>query len=174
MKVGFMVMIQKQSNNRHSGRAHNHPEQKAQHVRSSTTNMLILFCDVKGIVHHEFVPPNTTENYSFYCDVLRCLRENVQKKKKTGNLAQFLQHDNAPTHTSLKTTEFVTNNNMVIVPQPSYLPDLAPCDFALFPKFKMNLKGRFETVSNIQRVSQAVIDSIKENDFHSTSEAWGE
>jgi hypothetical protein len=26
---------------------------------------------------------------------------------------------------SLKTTEFVTNNNMVIVPHPPYLPDLA-------------------------------------------------
>jgi hypothetical protein len=58
---------------------------------------------------------------------------------------------------SLKTTEFVTSN-MVIVPQPPYLPDLAPCDFALFPKLKMELKGRrFETVSDIQTESQAVL-----------------
>jgi hypothetical protein len=36
----------------------------------------------------------------------------------------------------------------------------------------MKLKGRhFETVSNIQRESQAVFDSIKENDFHSAFEA---
>jgi hypothetical protein len=28
MKVGFMVLIQKQSNNRRNGRAHNHQEQK--------------------------------------------------------------------------------------------------------------------------------------------------
>jgi hypothetical protein len=42
----------------------------------------------------------------------------------------------------METTEFVTNNNMVMVPHPPYLPDLAPCDFALFPKLKMNLKGR--------------------------------
>jgi hypothetical protein len=27
-KVGFMFMIQKQSNNRYNGRAHNHQEQK--------------------------------------------------------------------------------------------------------------------------------------------------
>jgi hypothetical protein len=68
---------------------------------------------------------------------------------------------------SLKTTGFVTNNNMVIIPHPPYSPDLAPCDFALFPKFKMKLKGRrFETVSDIQRESQAVFDSIKENDSH--------
>jgi hypothetical protein len=44
--------------------------------------------------------------------------------------------------------------------------DLAPCDFALFPKLKMKLKGRrFETVSDIQRKLQAVLDGIKENAF---------
>jgi hypothetical protein len=36
------------------------------------------FFYVKGTVHHKFVPPNTTVNSDFYCDVLRCLRENVQ------------------------------------------------------------------------------------------------
>jgi hypothetical protein len=62
---------------------------------------------------------------------------------------------------------------MVIVPHPSYSPDLALCDFALFPKLKMKLNGRcFETVSDIQRESQVVPDSIKENDFHSAFEAW--
>jgi hypothetical protein len=56
---------------------------------------------------------------------------------------------------------------------PPYSPDLAPCDFVLFPKLEIKLKGqRFETVSDIQRESQAVLDSIKENDFHSAFEAW--
>jgi hypothetical protein len=36
----------------------------------------------------------------------------------------------------------------------------------------MKLKGRFDTVSDIQRESQAVLDSIKENDFHGAFEAW--
>jgi hypothetical protein len=70
-----------------------------------------------------------------------------------------------PAHTSLNTTEFVTNNNMVIIPHPLYLLDLAPCDVALFPKLKMKLKGCFET-SDIQRESEVVLDSIKENDLH--------
>jgi hypothetical protein len=73
----------------------------------------------------------------------------------------------------LKTTAFMTNINMAIVPHPPFLPDLAPCDFALFPKLKMKLKGRsFETVSGIQRKSQVVLDSIKENDFHGNFEEW--
>jgi hypothetical protein len=78
------------------------------------------------------------------------------------------------THASPKTTQFVTRKNMAIIPHPSYSLDLVPCDFALFPKLKMKLEGRcFETVSDIQRKSQAALDSIKQNNFHSTSEAWG-
>jgi hypothetical protein len=50
-------------------------------------------------------------------------------------------NDNMLNHTSLKTAEFVTNNSMVIIPHPPYSLDLAPCDFALFPKLKMELKG---------------------------------
>jgi hypothetical protein len=37
----------------------------------------------------------------------------------------------------------------------------------------MKLKGRrFETVSDIQRESQAVLDIIKENDVHGAFEEW--
>jgi hypothetical protein len=109
-------MIQRQSNNRRCGRAHNHqgPE-------------FIVFSDVKGIVHREFVPPNTTVNADFYsyCDILRHLRENVGRKRLEfwRNHNWLLHHDNAPANMSLKTIEFVTNNNTVIVPPPSYAPD---------------------------------------------------
>jgi hypothetical protein len=57
---------------------------------------------------------------------------------------------------------------MVIIPHPPCSLDLTPCDFALFAKLKMKLKGqRFETVSDIQMDLQAVLNSIEENDFHS-------
>jgi hypothetical protein len=60
---------------------------------------------------------------------------------------------------------------MVIVPHCLYSLDLASCDFTLFPKLKMKLKERrFETVSDIQRESQAVLDSTEEIDFHSAFE----
>jgi hypothetical protein len=68
------------------------------------------------------------------------LRENVRRKRPElwRNHNRLLHHDSA----SLKITEFVTNNNMVIIPHPPYSLDLAPCNFALFPKLKMKLKGR--------------------------------
>jgi transposase len=80
------------------------------------------------IVHHKFVSPNTTLNSDFYCNGLKCLRENVRRKRPElwHNHNWLLHHDNAPAHMTLKTTEFVTNNNMVIAPHPLYFPDLAP------------------------------------------------
>jgi hypothetical protein len=106
---------------------------------------------------------------------IHSLRENVRQKipELWSNHDWLLHLDNATADTSLKTTDFVTNNNIVIVPNPPYSPDLAHCNFTLFPKLKMKLKGRhFETVSDIQRESQAVLDSIKDNDFHGAFEAW--
>jgi hypothetical protein len=44
---------------------------------------------------------------------------------------------------------------------------------SLFPKLKTKLKGRrFETVSDIQRESQAVLDSVEENVFYDAFAAW--
>jgi transposase len=137
---------------------------------------MLIFFDVKGIVHRKFVPPNTTVNSHFYCDVLRCLRENVRQERPElwHNHNRLLHHDNAPAHTTLKTTEFVTNNNMVIVPHPPYSPDLAPCNFALFTKLEVKLKERrLEIVSDIQRESQAVLDSIKEAFEARKKIGWG-
>ena len=48
------------------------------------------------------------------------------------------------------------------LPQPPYSPDLAPCDFWLFPK----LRGcRYETIE-MKEVVTKVIDTLTEEDFH--------
>ena len=50
---------------------------KARQVRSATKTMLIIFFDIRGIFHHEFVPPKRTVNSELYCDVLRRLKEDA-------------------------------------------------------------------------------------------------
>jgi hypothetical protein len=41
------------------------------------------------------------------------------------------------------------------ISHPPYSPDLAPCDFFLFQKMKLKLKGhRFDTIEEIQAESQ--------------------
>jgi hypothetical protein len=147
MKVRFTVMIRKQSNSRRSGRSLNHQEQKRR-GRSGVQQgaCWLFFFYVNWIVHCEFVLPNTMVNSDFYCDVLRHLRENMCWKRLElwHNHNWLLHNDNAPDHMSLKTIEYVTDNNRVIVPHPPYPLDLAHCDFALIHKLKMKLKPEFQ------------------------------
>ena len=49
------------------------------------------------------------------------------------------------------------------VPHPPYSPDLAPCDFWLFPK----LRGyRYETIVEMKDAVTKVIDTLTQEDFH--------
>ena len=147
---------------------------KACQVRSNIKSMLIIFFDIRGIVHKEFVPPGQTVNGKFYCEVLR-LRENVRRKwpEMWMNGDWLLHHDNAPAHTSLVVREFLTKNNITTVPHPDYSPDLASCDFYVFPKMKLWLKGwHFVSTEEIQAESQQVLNTLMPADFNECFQKW--
>jgi hypothetical protein len=46
-------------------------------MNSKAKSMLIIFFDIKGIVHKEFVLVGQTVNFTYYCDVLGQLHETV-------------------------------------------------------------------------------------------------
>jgi hypothetical protein len=60
---------------------------KVQQVRSSKS-ILIVFFDVKGIVHHEFVPPNCMVKSDFYSHFE--MLERMCDRKETRTMAQQL------------------------------------------------------------------------------------
>jgi len=148
---------------------------KARMQKRKLKMMLICFFDQEGIVHREFVPPGMTDNADFYCDVLRRLRETVRRKRpqKWRNQNLIIHHDNAPAYRSFKVSQFLAKNNMTVIPYPPYSPDLAFCDFFLFPKLKLRMKGRtFVTTEEIQEKSQRVLDTIPKRDFQGCFQAW--
>jgi transposase len=104
----------------------------------------------------------------FYCEFLRRLRENVRRKlpEMWKNGDWLLHHENLPALTSL-VREFLTKNNMTTLPHPAYSSDLAPCDFYVFPKMKLRLKGRcFMSIEEIQTESQQVLNMPTLEDFN--------
>jgi len=145
------------------------PRPKKAHMqKSKLKTMLICFFDQEGIIHREFVPPGMMVNADFYCDVLRRLCENVRCKRpqKWQNQNLIIHHDNALAHRSFKFSQFLAKNNMTVIPHPPYSSDLAPCDFFLFPKLKLWMKGlRFDTTEKIQEELQRVLDTIPKRDF---------
>ena len=59
------------------------------------------------------------------------------------------------------------------MPQPPYLPDLAPCDFFLFPRLKRLMKGRrFATIEEIKTESLRELKDIAQTAYQKGFEDW--
>ena len=66
-------------------------------------------------------------------------------------------------HNSILVTDYLTKMGIKAVAHPPYRPDLAPCDFWLFPK----LRGcHYETIEEMKEVVTKVIDTLTLEDFH--------
>jgi hypothetical protein len=54
-----------------------------------------------------------------------------------------------------------------------YSTDLSPCDFFLFPKLKLKVKGyNFQRVDSVQKAVTDSIETLAEADFQSCYDAW--
>ena len=80
-------------------------------------------------------------------DVLQVIRRNLVKslRKKRPDMADDLENvvlhqDNAPSHTANRTQLEIDLLDFQRVDHPPYSPDLAPLDFAYFPKLKKRLR----------------------------------
>ena len=148
---------------------------KARLFKSKIKVMLIVFFDVHGIVHLEFLPQGQTINQNVYKDILRRLMRLVREKRRElwETKSWLLHHDNAPVHNALSIQQFLAENNIAVLEQPPYLPDLAPCDFFLFPKLKGVIKGtRFQDSKAITTVVTKELRAIPMESFQKCIEAW--
>lgn len=146
---------------------------KARKSKSKVKSMLIIFFDRRGLVHKEFVPPGQTVNQQFYREVLVRLRKRVLRVRPDIAESWILHHDNAPSHNALTVREFLTEKNIAILPHPPYSPDLAPCDFFVFPKIKDLLKGHHHgTIDQIQKAATRTLDMFTDADFQHCFQEW--
>ena len=129
--------------------------------------MLVCFYDSKGIIHHKFVPEGQTVIGSIYLSVLERLGKRIRhvRPKYSTPSSWFLLHDNVPVHREVAVQEFLAPKHVCVLHHPSYSPDLSPCDYFLFPKLKLPLKGRlFEDVQDIQAAVTSSLRAIPQED----------
>ena len=68
-----------------------------------------------------------------------------------------------PVHNYILVPEYLTKMGIKTVPHRPYGPDVAPCDFWLFPK----LRGcRYETIEEMKEAMTKVIDTLTQEEFH--------
>ena len=127
-----------------------------------------------GIVHPEFLPQGQTFNQHVYKNILRHLICSVREKRRElwETTSWLLHHDNSPAHNTLGIQEFLAKNNIVVLEQPPYSPDLAPCDFFLFPKLKEVIKGtHFQDSEAIKTAMMRELQAIPQESFQECMEA---
>jgi hypothetical protein len=120
------------------------------------------------IVHFEFLEQGRTVIQHCYLEILARLRAAVCRRRSQLWLdAWILYHDSALAHEALAVREFLAKKSITKLDHPPYSPDLAPCDFWLFPELKTVLKGhRFSDIADIQGHATTILQSIPEEEFH--------
>ena len=112
-----------------------------------------------------WVPTGQTVNKEYYVEFLREFRKRFRRKRPTLlKSGQWHFHrDITPVLNSILVTDYLSKMVIKTVPKPPFSPDLAPCDFCLFPK----LRGcRYETIEEMKEAVTKVFDTLTQEDFH--------
>ena len=122
---------------------------KARQSKSAQKLLMIPFFDSTGMIYMNWVSTGQTINEEYYVEVLREFMRRFRRKSpalfKSGQW--HFHQDTAPVHNSILVTDNLTKMDIKTVPRPPYSPDLAPCDFWLFPK----LRGcRYKTIEEMK------------------------
>ncbi|XP_032680753.1 uncharacterized protein LOC116848596 [Odontomachus brunneus] len=123
--------------------------------------LLTTFCNSKAIIHYKFVPNGVSFNDQFYLTVLGCLWERIicTRLEYYEPGSWFLLHSNTPAHKSIDVLSFLAQKRICMLAHP-HSPDLTSCDYFLFPKLKISLKGR-QTLTVL-----LCLETIPKEDIH--------
>jgi histone-lysine N-methyltransferase SETMAR len=148
---------------------------KVTRSRSAAKQMVAVFFSRRGLVAAVPLVEQKTVNAEWYCTVcLPAVFDKLQETRPgTGLRGILLHHDNAPAHTAAQTIDFLHTTGVQLVSHPPYSPDLAPCDFYLFPEIKKRLRGkRYESANAAVAVMNDILDDIPKENFSKCFEKW--
>ena len=101
--------------------------------------------------------------------MLRALRRKRPELLENG----LIHQDNAPAHTSSASKETLGSIGLEPISHAPYSPDLAPLDFAVFPKLKAELEGeKFESPDELQKAVQKILVAMTRNGCQDIYAQW--
>lgn len=140
--------------------------------RSTSKQMVACFFGITGHVATVALEQRRTINSEWYTTI--CLPEVIEKIRQNKQKRRIiLHHDNASSHTSTETKEFLTSQNIELTGHPPYSPDLAPNDFFLFPHIKKKLRGqRFSTPEEAVDAFKTLVLKIPQSEWKNCFKDW--
>jgi histone-lysine N-methyltransferase SETMAR len=125
--------------------------------------MISAYFSPCGLVSVEFLPMGQKYNSQFFTEtVLPSIEKKLAEcRPKLWTTGGHLHADSAKPHTSKMSIEQIEELGFILVPQPPYSPDLAPCGFFLFGYLKQHLEGNHLTREDqVIAAVREVLDTI--------------
>ena len=112
--------------------------------------------------------------YSSFQVVRRHLTNALRKKRPHCEIENLIFHqDNAPAHRSEDTLMTIDFLGYERLQHPPYSPDLAPMDFAVFPRLKTELRGcRFESEEELKFAVRSAVRSFEKDWYQRIYHKW--
>lgn len=141
-------------------------------ARSVAKQMVACFFKKTGHVATVALENHKTVNSAWYTTI--CLPEVFNKLRETNSKQRIiLHHDNASSHTSHQTSEYLSTQKIEMMGHPPYSPDLAPNDFFLFPKIKDKLRGqRFSSPEDAVEEFKNHVLELSSSDWQKCFDKW--
>ena len=104
--------------------------------------MATIFWDSQGVMYIDYLEKGKMVPGLYYAELLGRFDAELQKKlPHSAKKKMLFHHDNTPTHTSAVAAVKSDELGYELLPHSPNSPDLAPCDFFLFPNLKRSLAG---------------------------------
>jgi histone-lysine N-methyltransferase SETMAR len=118
------------------------PPKKAKATQSRKKIMATIFWDCQGILLADFKKRDTTVTGEYYVSLIHKLKDSI-KEKCRGKFSRGVRllHNNAPVHFGC-CKGCIQCYGLQELNHPPYSPDLAPSDYSLFSKLKLDLHGK--------------------------------
>ena len=148
---------------------------KARLSKSVGKVMCIIFFTSQEIILTHMVPEHSTVNGEYYSKLLKINVLNAIRKKRPDLFPSgFLLHqDNAPVHNSKVVRSAIQDMGIETLPHPPYSPDLAPCDFWLFPNMKDSLRGnRYESREELREALSGSLRVLSRDGLQHVMTSW--
>ena len=124
--------------------------------------MLSVWWGVRGIIHWELLPKNSTITADLYCEQL----DRVAQKLKGKQDRIYFLHDNARPHVAKSTRQKLLELGWITIPHPAYSPDLAPTDYHLFRSLSNFLREKRFDDERVLEAALVTFFNEKSLDFY--------
>ena len=137
--------------------------------------MFTVFFNTRGPVVVDITPDKATVTTTYYTTsvVPNVLLHNQSTARTRRRSRIQLHHDNAAPHKARITQTYLDDNGIRLMEHPPQSPDLASCDFWLFPKFKSALAGKpFSRTQDLAKAVHSDMRAIPDSEYRECFQKW--